>query len=158
MSQTPVFPSSKELFEPEYFLPKSYNDTYIVLMIRDPQWIYAYWEVSEDTAEFFCRKFGRDNWENSCLALRLFWKDFHKTFKLKDEADNWYVYLGNKGIPRYGELGRILADGSFITLAVSNDLSEFGVKPSYYPGAARHQLIKEILNSWKHNISYRKGW
>ena len=34
------------LTQDEYPLPEAYNDTRIVLLLRDPMWVYAYWDIN----------------------------------------------------------------------------------------------------------------
>ena len=40
-------------------LPQGYNDNRIVLMVRDPYWIYTYWEISGEKAIEAGSKIGR---------------------------------------------------------------------------------------------------
>ncbi|MFW5842912.1 MAG: DUF4912 domain-containing protein, partial [Spirochaetota bacterium] len=45
---------SEELYyDPDdtYVLPKSYNTTRVVLMLRDPAWAFAYWELADALVE-----------------------------------------------------------------------------------------------------------
>lgn len=139
-------------FEPDYQLPLNYQETYIVLMIRDPHCIFAYWEISSGTKENFDLKYGKNSWENSKLALRLFWSDTEIIMELKDTATNWYIHLENRGIPINGELGRLLPDNTFIPLAVSNYLFNFNLKTTHElkPG---HELLEKTFTNWDPGIT-----
>ena len=47
-------------------LPNGYGESRIVMLPRDPQWAYAYWDISNDRKEELRRQGGQQ------LALRLF--------------------------------------------------------------------------------------
>lgn len=112
----------KDHIEPDYHLSNKYGETFIVLMIPDPQNIFAYWEVTEERISEIKAEYGQTQIENSQFAIRLNWPDHQKIIKINDDSDSWYISVKDWGIPLYGELGRILADGTFIILAVSNRL------------------------------------
>ncbi len=44
-----IIDSEELYYDPDdtYVLPKSYNTTRVVLMLRDPAWAFAYWELSD---------------------------------------------------------------------------------------------------------------
>jgi uncharacterized protein len=44
-----IIDSEELYYDPDdtYVLPKSYNKTRVVLMLRDPAWAFAYWELAE---------------------------------------------------------------------------------------------------------------
>jgi len=140
-----------DYLEPDYVLPVSYQETYIVLMIRDPQCIYAYWEISQYTTNNFTQNFGPGSWKNSRLALRLNWNNFQQIIELKGTSNNWYIHTEDKGIPLYGELGRILPDNTFIPLAISNYLPMLKIN-RIKPYPKQSKLLQETLNKWEPGI------
>ena len=62
-------------------LKYKYNKTLIRLISRDPNWLYAYWEVKE--SEFYQNK----------PVLRLFYenKNTYYDIEIDHESDNWYI-------------------------------------------------------------------
>ncbi|MBN2051591.1 MAG: DUF4912 domain-containing protein [Spirochaetales bacterium] len=85
----------------KYTLPSAYNETKIVLLLRDPSWAFAYWELkSLDLEEV------RTQYRNFSLYLRV-WKspvEPEKAFS-KESFDipvglgdrNWYINLPETG-------------------------------------------------------------
>lgn len=128
---------AQSYMEPDYHLPHKYGQTYIVLMIRDPENIFAYWEIAEDAINEI---------KESKLAIRLSWADHKEIIIINDYAHSRYISVKNWGIPLFGELGQILADGTFITLAVSNKL-EFNFSPNI-----DHNL-QRTLEEWQPGVS-----
>jgi len=60
--------------EEEVELPESYNETRVVLMLRDPSWAFAYWDLSDTERHEFQRS---DAFEG--LILRVFSMDEPET-------------------------------------------------------------------------------
>lgn len=133
MSQYPTLPSSlpKDYVEPDYQLPSSYLETYLVLMVRDPECIFAYWEISPVTRSEFERNYGRESWENSRLAMRLSRGTEQNLFELNEAATNWYFHVKISNQPLLGELGRILPDQTFIVLASARLDLTIGTNPCF---------------------------
>lgn len=123
--------------EPDYHLPQKYGETFIVLMIRDPENIFAYWEVTEKSIN------------EPPLAIRLSWTNLKKIITIFDCAESWYISVKDQGFPLFGELGRILADGTFITLAVSNRLDNYLVSPHN----GLNNNLYGILAKWQPGVS-----
>jgi hypothetical protein len=97
-------------------IPERYNETRAVLMVRDPHWAYAYWDVEESQAararkdEAFEQLVLRvqDLEPGSCFDIPIQWSD-----------SSWYIYLPNQDADYLLELG-YLAGGKFRLLARSN--------------------------------------
>ncbi|NLT94635.1 MAG: DUF4912 domain-containing protein [Clostridia bacterium] len=130
---------TQSYMEPDYQLPPKYRQTYIFLMIRDPENIFAYWEIAEDTLNKI---------KGSQLAIRLTWADHQEIIIINDQAQSWYISVKNRGIPIYGELGYISADGTFITLAVSNKLGF-----AFSPHATLSYNLQSTLDRWQPGVS-----
>ncbi|MDR2067314.1 MAG: DUF4912 domain-containing protein [Endomicrobium sp.] len=113
-------------------LPRTYNDTKIVILPRDPIWIYTYWEISTHTREEFPNKYG-ESFNTLCLVLRVYdisYVNFNgfnanKYFdiKVRPDALSWYINLGEYNCSWCVDLGYFLRDGRFITIARSNTLT-----------------------------------
>ncbi|MDR2396230.1 MAG: DUF4912 domain-containing protein [Endomicrobium sp.] len=113
-------------------LPRTYNDTKIVILPKDPIWIYTYWEISTHTIEEFQSKDG-EPFNILSLVLRVYdisYIDFdgfnaNKYFdiRIRPDALSWYINLGEYNCSWCVDLGYFLRDGRFITIARSNTLT-----------------------------------
>ena len=52
-------------------LPDNYGDNQIYLLVRDPYWIYSYWEIQEDHQRHHLAKLG-GSWESVVSVLRVY--------------------------------------------------------------------------------------
>jgi hypothetical protein len=112
-------PSSQEL-------PHGYNEDKIALMVRDPYWAFAYWEVTQARIDKEKAWFG---W-NSKLCVRLYdisgvQFDGRNAIGYFDQEvyermGNWYFDLGRPTHSFCAELGLLSPEGRFLTLARSN--------------------------------------
>ena len=110
-------------------LPYGYGQDRIVLQVRDPWWVHAYWEVTPQTFERLGSEFGSAFW-NARRALRVYdishivfnGKNAHRFFDIdiSPEANNWYIDTAGPGRSWCVDLGLLLADGKFITVVRSN--------------------------------------
>ena len=110
--------------EEEVELPESYNETRVVLMLRDPSWAFAYWDLKDTDRRDFQRS---ESFEG--LMLRVYTMDdpesglgdarqqFDIPVTLLDER--WYINLPDQ--ETYYKLALVAAaDGEERSLAVSN--------------------------------------
>ena len=91
-----------ESFLVEYELPESYNETKIALLLRDPLWAFAYWDIKQNHVEKI-ESLGEAN-----LRLRVYQVDekgrssrvhtefFEIPVKLTDRS--WYINLPKTGV------------------------------------------------------------
>jgi len=111
-------------------LPWGYDDNKITVMARDPKWVFAYWDISEDKRRSMSENYGPD-WEKSHSVLRVYDVtgvnnfDCTKANKYFDVEINEYTgkrYVNVEAANRAYrvDLGRILSDGNFIVMARSN--------------------------------------
>ncbi len=122
-------------------LPKSYGDTKIVLLPRDPYWAYAYWEISESARNEIQKEHGKDIFKKGKLILRVYdvtnikfnGKNAHKYFDItiNELADNWYINVPETNRHWCVDLGVLLPNGKFILIARSNivKMPAYGVSP-----------------------------
>lgn len=106
-------------------LPQSYGDTKIVLLIRDPIWIFAYWEVSDYKKYEFELNYGI-KWSDTDSALKvvnLTENNFYYINVFNEFIDNWHLEVGRAKTTLYLELGRILPNNSFVSLCRSNTVT-----------------------------------
>ena len=52
-------------------LPDDYGDNQVYLLVRDPYWSYAYWEIQEDHQRHHLAKLG-GSWESVVSVLRVY--------------------------------------------------------------------------------------
>jgi hypothetical protein len=108
-------------------LPGRYGDHFIYLMIRDPYWLYAYWEIRKEVEERALRELGSD-WN----AVRSILRVYHIADRgrapgyfdvaLRDMAEAWYLEV-QPNSTYVVEIGLLHRDGRFIALARSNEVT-----------------------------------
>ncbi|WP_406676706.1 DUF4912 domain-containing protein [Moorella sp. ACPs] len=120
-------------------LPQKYGKDEIVLMVKDPYWLYAYWELSDAKKEELKRRFGSSAWEKSRPILRIYDLtnnpyDFLQApffeIAITDMADNWYIHTGKPCSTFCVDLGRWFPEYGFVTIARSNIVTTPADKPS----------------------------
>lgn len=110
-------------------LPDRYGMDKIVLQVRDPWWIHAYWELQEATRQRYRNELGGDFYR-ARLLLRVYdvsqinfnGNNAHSFFdiQINEQANNWYIDTGGPGRSWCVDLGLLLPDGRFITIIRSN--------------------------------------
>lgn len=113
-------------------LPVSYDFTDLVLMVRDPYWVYAYWNLSQDTK----KKINVHKKANprSKSVIRVYEVSNisnpkkeesarHFDIEVPLEVGQWYIYLGAPKKSFRADLGLTDADGNLFLLAWSNIVS-----------------------------------
>jgi hypothetical protein len=112
-------------------VPRSYGECAITASVRDPYWLFAYWETDEARREQIARRYGCLAWDQSRPVLRvydatnLYFFDSRRYMEIsvEDYANNWYIQTGRPNKTFCVELGRVRPDGSYIFLARSNFVS-----------------------------------
>jgi len=89
--------------EDKYPLPEKYNETKIILLLRDPAWAYTYWDVKESDIEAV--KVGAVDGELLLRVYELSKPEFAKPnisdffdIPLQFEDSSWYINLPNRGV------------------------------------------------------------
>lgn len=104
-------------------LPERYNETKITLLLRDPQWAFAYWDVQDSLLTSYKRKTGFEKlflrvYELSPNDFMMKVLDFFDIpVKLTD--NKWYINLPKAGRDYYIEL-MVLIHGEENSLCRSN--------------------------------------
>ncbi|MFH1799400.1 MAG: DUF4912 domain-containing protein [Candidatus Omnitrophota bacterium] len=121
----PAHPSPKvEVPQRSQELPDDYGDNQIYLLIRDPFWLYAYWEIQKDHQEGNLKKLG-GSWDRVVSVLRVYDVTDKKkggpffNIILQNMARSWYINT-QPNRSYYVEIGLSHRDGRFICLARSN--------------------------------------
>jgi len=125
-------PTEVRVSEEEKELPSGYGDNRIVLMVRDPYWTHAYWEITGDK-KGEVEKALNEGWGNLRKVLRVYdvtGKKFDGTnansyydIDITDFANNWYINVGAPDRSWCVELGAIDRSGRFYVIARSNIVS-----------------------------------
>lgn len=107
-------------------LPGRYGVDRLVLLVRDPYWVYAWWELTDASLAAGRRELAAD----ADLVLRVYdvsgidWDGInhhsHFDIDVADLAGNWYIELGKPGASFVGEIGLRAHDGRFLALLRSN--------------------------------------
>ena len=115
-------------------LPDGYGDSRIVLMPRDPQWAYAYWDVPNVHKEELRRQGGQQ------LALRIYDVtdiDINsqaphsvQEYLCDEMAREWYLPIPVSDRDYVADIGYRCADGRWLVLARSASVSIPPVYPS----------------------------
>ncbi|MCK5706973.1 MAG: DUF4912 domain-containing protein [Candidatus Aureabacteria bacterium] len=118
----------KPCFEENFVFPANYGKNNIVLMIRDPYWMYTYWNITEEKFSEIRTAYGDDAISNSKLTLRV--KEItgqgpenpNEVFDLFPPigTKNWYVNIAKPNSSYCVEIGLLLANNEFILIARSN--------------------------------------
>lgn len=105
-------------------LPDTYGENRLVLMTKDPEYLFAYWEVTpEKKAEGEKAKRRGERYRE---ALRLNWvaRDiFERNFALlpvSHAARKWYLRVPFSGLAYQVEIGWLGESGHFVSLLASN--------------------------------------
>ncbi|MFQ4141840.1 DUF4912 domain-containing protein [Chlorogloeopsis sp. ULAP02] len=115
-------------------LPSGYGESRIVLMPRDPQWAYTYWDVPNDHKEELRRQGGQQ------LALRIYdvtdisldYQSPHsiQEYPCDELAREWYLPVPVSDRDYVIDIGYRCADGRWLVLARSTPVHVPPVYPS----------------------------
>lgn len=106
----------------EHPLPWSYGETRLTLMVRDPYWLFTYWEITDEAHRAAEEMVGREAWFTARPVLRVHDVTTGSTYDVAvaEEARNWYLNVGQPDRTWYVEIGRLTDTGRFVMLARSN--------------------------------------
>lgn len=112
----------------QYYLPSAYNDNRIVLLARDPFWLYAYWEISREKKNNFFENFGSKLWDKSVPVLKISNASKNESFYvgINEFSNNRYINVSDSNNIYTAEIGRMVSDRFFISLASSNHIATPG--------------------------------
>ena len=131
----------KRLFEEDRFLfPETYGVNRVRLLVRDPEWIFAYWDVNPSAMKDLARSLGERGLALSRLTLRVHdpVSGGSSDILLPPGARWWYIRTDSARRSYRAELGVTLPSGEFRRLAESNTVVTPRVGPS--PQRARRRM------------------
>lgn len=110
-------------------VPDEYGDTKLVLLVRDPEWIYAYWEINDETRNQLNLP---RNGHHYRQVLRIYktsgrnWPEAaaHYFFDVdvSNDARNWYLHLPEPNEEWCSELGIVDETDNFVSVCRSNSI------------------------------------
>lgn len=133
-------------------IPDHYSENKLVIMIRDPLCLYAYWEITPELKAMVEQHF-RQPWGTITLVLRVLGDIQGVNFLsilgdtvIDKSADNWYLPLPNSSRRFRVILGFHTPDGTFVPLLGSN------VVELFEPTEALHSPATTSNTSCRNNI------
>lgn len=88
--------------EEEFFIPERYNETRIILMLRDPLWAYAYWDIQDvklkalQEEPYYDGLFLRVYQFSSAVPSKEHVVDYFD-IPIREDDDSWYISLSKPG-------------------------------------------------------------
>lgn len=99
----------------------------LVVMVRDPYWLHATWELAQRSIDRAQAAMGQ-RWHNAQPALRLYrimeagTSKLERTINIHGGVSNWYVDVTDPPCQFRMEIGYQAVNGSFYSLARSNSV------------------------------------
>ena len=110
-------------------LPSQYGVDKMVLMVRDPWWLYTYWELKSATVERLKSEL-KEEFYKAKRILRVYdvtniifnGSNANRSFDIQvhEFANNWYIDAAGPGRSWCVDFGLMLSNGRFITILRSN--------------------------------------
>lgn len=102
-----------------YEMPLGYGENRLTLLVRDPHWLYAYWELTDEIPS------SSDGAYRCILRVHLSDKTGSFVQKVSDvsveaKVSNWFINVPTGNRTYVAELGRLYRDGTFIPIIRSN--------------------------------------
>src|SRR5437879_7939228 len=106
-------------------LPGGYGRDRIVVMVRDPYWLHAYWELTRQAVQRAEAALGQD-WHGAKPILRVLDVSSHDTTSTSEPivrdidvhggCNNWYIDVGNPPCSYRVDIGYFSKHGKFYAL------------------------------------------
>ena len=100
----------------------------LVVMVRDPYWLHAYWELNPRSVERAQSALGQ-HWHGTKPVLRVFLvaadgaAELHREIQIHGGVNHWYVDVQSPPQQYRMEIGYLTMSGSFYCLARSNTVT-----------------------------------
>ncbi len=114
----------------EFQFPRGYGDNRIVVMIRDPWWLFGYWEIARGKEEEVRNRIYSMGLSPAKSILRVYdatdiefnGANAHSSFdiELTGLANNWHINVGKPNRSWIVEIGILASNNEFFMLARSN--------------------------------------
>lgn len=115
-------------------IPTGYGTTESYLLPKDPAWLFLFWEITQETFDYVRAQYGQDTLNQARSVVRLHdvtdvayfdgtnsraFYDMNVIF----DAGSWYIHAPQAGHSYVADLGFITAQGQFILLTRSNQMT-----------------------------------
>ncbi|SJZ51945.1 DUF4912 domain-containing protein [Selenihalanaerobacter shriftii] len=114
----------KEVYKEQFTLPEKYYVNKLVLQVKNPEWIYVYWEYTSDRLNEIALQAGYIEKDDIPIVLRVY--DLTTTnyynIKVEDDYNSWYLGGLTPNHIYIGELGILDKDNIFYSLINSNQV------------------------------------
>jgi len=114
-------------------LPGGYGSTEAVLLPRDPNWLFIYWEITDNSKAGICNKHGQDIFQRARQVIRVYDisgadsidPDGQKSFDIpvRVDAKSWYINVHESDRRYRCELGLVTPEGGFISIVRTNSVN-----------------------------------
>lgn len=111
------------LFEEERFVfPESYGQSRVRLLIKDPEWLFAFWDLDARSLDELRARYGERVVALARVSLRISdpAQGGSQLILIPSGARSWYVRTDSQRRAYRAELGMTLPSGEFRQLALSN--------------------------------------
>ncbi len=150
------FQPQSHLREETFTIPTAYGDHRIVLMVKDPWWLYAYWEIQPSHERQVRSQLAPEDMSGLSSVLRVYdvtGREFPTQaanarfdISLSGLATNWYIHVDAPDRSFVVELGLLTKHGRFLLLARSNRVTT----PRYGPSdVVDEEWLTTDENYWK---------
>ncbi|MEW6623946.1 MAG: DUF4912 domain-containing protein [Bacillota bacterium] len=108
------------------------DETEIVLLPRNPYWLYSYWHIKPETIDEFNAKYGENSWEYCTPYLKLLNITHNKEYfiPITNFAASWYIKVGDPCCSWQLIMGKMVPEVGFVAFAHSNTAITPPVQPS----------------------------
>ncbi len=103
-------------------LPFSYGVTKLVLLVRDTEWAYSYWDFAGETWQWVQDIFKQNPGASSKLRVHNLDSGSFYDIDIHLESKNWYIHLGLANTAFQAELGILTFQGHFYSIVKSNQV------------------------------------
>ncbi len=111
-------------------LPVGYGDNKVVLMVKDPWWVFSYWELQEHVVSAKKNELPVEERDSARFILRVYdvsYIDFNgdnahyfMDITVPFGCERWYVNVASPGRSWVAEMGWLSPSGRFVPVARSN--------------------------------------
>ena len=110
----------------DYRIPDKYNEDQICLLVRDPEWLFAFWEISTDTRNNLASIHGDSFFYETTQVIRVYNlseaenSTSYFDVNISDEITRWHFNVDKPNNKFYIAIGRLKGNGEFFPILISN--------------------------------------
>lgn len=115
-------------------LPAGYGTTESYLLVKDPSWMFLFWEITSATFDYVREQYGQETLNQCRTIIRLYditgvdFFDGDNANTCYDmpvvlDAKNWYIHAPQSGRSYVADLGFVTPQGQFILLTRTNAIT-----------------------------------